>query len=256
MRLWQVPMKIVTLIENTALPGLAAEHGLSLYIETGDCRILFDMGQSEAFAQNADTLGIDLGKVDFAVISHGHYDHGGGLEAFFRRNDHAPVYVSRYALEAHYNRTGKDIGLNPALRDNPRLCFDTIEGRPGIDLCCIPLPPEDNDGMFLLDRQPEDFRHEQYLRIREGDKTVLFSGCSHKGITQIVQTFTPDVLVGGFHLMRQEDAKVLRRIARELLGSPTRYATGHCTGAKQFEIMKAVMADRLDYWPAGTVAQI
>ena len=249
-------MRIVTLVENTALPGFAAEHGLSLYIETGDTRILFDMGQTDTFEKNADILGIDLAKVDFAVISHGHYDHGGGLEAFFRRNPHAPVYVSPYFLEGHYNRQGKNIGLNPALRDNPRLRFEDLNGKPGIDLCTLNLPPEDSDGMFLLGGQPEVFRHEQYLRIQEGEKTVLFSGCSHKGIVQIAQAFAPDVLVGGFHLMRKEDPKVLRRIARELLRFPTRYATGHCTGVKQFEIMKAIMADRLDYWPAGTVTEI
>ena len=249
-------MRIVTLMENTALPGFVAEHGLSLYIETGNCRILFDMGQSDAFARNADALGIDLGKVDFGVISHGHYDHGGGLEAFFRRNSHAPVYASPYLLEAHYNRNGKNIGLNPALGSNPRLRFEALKGMPGIALCTLHLPPEDNDGMFLLDGQPEDFRHEQYLCIREGKKTVLFSGCSHKGIVQIAQAFRPDVLVGGFHLMRTEDPAILRQTARKLLSLPTRYATGHCTGTKQFEIMKTLMADRLDYWPAGTVKEL
>ena len=249
-------MRIVTLVENTALPGFMAEHGLSLYIETEGTGILFDMGQSDAFANNADILGIDLSKVDFAVISHGHYDHGGGLEEFFRRNDHAPVYVSRYALEEHYNRNGKNIGLNPALRDNPRLRFGNLELKPGIDLCTLNLLPEDNDGMFLLDGQPEEFRHEQYLRIQEGEKTVLFSGCSHKGIVQIAQAFRPDVLVGGFHLMRTEDPALLRQTARKLLHLPTRYATGHCTGARQFELMNAIMAARLDYWPAGMVAEI
>ena len=151
---------------------------------------------------------------------------------------------------------GKDIGLNPALGSNPRLRFEALKGMPGIALCTLHLPPADNDGMFLLDGQPEDFRHEQYLCIREGNKTVLFSGCSHKGIVQIAQAFRPDVLVGGFHLMRTEDPAILRQTARKLLTLPTRYATGHCTGTKQFEIMKTLMADRLDYWPAGTVAQL
>ena len=73
-------MKLCTLLENTACRNdLTAEHGLSLYMETGNHKILFDMGQSDAFAANAHKLHIDLTQVDTAILSHGHYDHSGGL---------------------------------------------------------------------------------------------------------------------------------------------------------------------------------
>ena len=76
-------MRVTMLLDNIAAdPRLVAEHGLSLYLETGDHKILFDAGQSSAFAENAEKLGVDLREVDFAVLSHGHYDHGGGLERF------------------------------------------------------------------------------------------------------------------------------------------------------------------------------
>ena len=84
-------MKITALIENTSARGLPTEHGLSLFVETAERKFLFDMGQTDLFARNAETLGIDLTTVDFAVLSHGHYDHGGGLKAFLALNDHAPV---------------------------------------------------------------------------------------------------------------------------------------------------------------------
>ncbi len=105
-------MKITALIENTSARGLPTEHGLSLFVETAEHKFLFDMGQTDLFARNAETLGIALSKVDFAVLSHGHYDHGGGLNTFLALNDHAPVYMSRYAFEPHYNGTEKNIGLD------------------------------------------------------------------------------------------------------------------------------------------------
>lgn len=77
-------MKITTLIENAHASGnLISEHGLSLYIETKKHKILFDTGQSNAFILNAEKLNIDLKQVDIVIISHGHYDHIGGLIHFF-----------------------------------------------------------------------------------------------------------------------------------------------------------------------------
>ena len=107
-------MKIVTLLENTAsCPGVAPQHGLSLYIETEEWKILFDMGQDDTFAVNAEQLGIDLSKVNLAVLSHGHYDHGGGLAAFLRMNKTAPVYIHTDAFGHYYNGIEKYIGLDP-----------------------------------------------------------------------------------------------------------------------------------------------
>ena len=72
-------MKLTVLMENTTVrEDLTAEHGLSLYIEANGKRILFDTGASATFADNAEKLGIDLSQVDLCILSHGHYDHGGG----------------------------------------------------------------------------------------------------------------------------------------------------------------------------------
>ncbi|MBR5633360.1 MAG: MBL fold metallo-hydrolase, partial [Clostridia bacterium] len=80
-------MKIVCLAENTtSRDDVGAEHGLSLYVEAAGKKILFDMGQTDLFMKNAEKLGVDLSKVDVAVLSHGHYDHGGGLSAFLKVN--------------------------------------------------------------------------------------------------------------------------------------------------------------------------
>lgn len=246
-------MKITTLLENTSCrDDLFPEHGLSLYLETGEYRILFDMGQTDAFARNAEKLGIDLSQVDLAVLSHGHYDHGGGLETFLQINAKAPVYIHETAFGAHYNGTEKYIGLNPALRESSRLIF--TKGvqwiAPGIRLLdCNDLGwKTESFGLNRIEGDnliPDGFSHEQYLEITENGRRILISGCSHKGIGNIAAFFHPDVLVGGFHLNKVEDTDALRSIARKLLALKSIYYTGHCTGNMQLAVMKEILGNRL-----------
>lgn len=255
-------MKITILLENTACDTqLLCEHGLSLYVETGGRRLLFDMGQTGAFADNAAKLGADLSRVDLAVLSHGHYDHGGGLPRFLQENTSAKVYVNRHAFEPHYNGAGNYIGLPVDLAQNPRIVMvqDTLSLGGGLSLHTLPLPPADSAGLMTFQdgvRVPEDFRHEQYLLAEEEGRRILLSGCSHKGILQIVEHFRPDVLVGGFHFIQIEEESVLKRAAQRLLQYPLTYYTGHCTGEKQFAVLKSHMGDRLHALPTGAVVQI
>lgn len=105
-------MTITSLLENTAArAGIAAEHGLSLYIETATRRILFDMGQADLFARNAETLGIDLSRVDLAILSHGHYDHGGdwppsGDQSYRPRLPHRGRLSPSLQRDAEVHRAG------------------------------------------------------------------------------------------------------------------------------------------------------
>lgn len=254
-------MKIVTLLENTACrEDLCFEHGLSLYIETETHKILFDAGQSSAFAENAEKLGVDLREVDVAVLSHGHYDHGGGLKKFLEQNETAPVYVSRYAFEPHYGTNGY-IGLDLGLQDSERIRYvaeETSLGA-GMTLCRIDVAPMDTAGLTVEEkgeRKPDDFRHEQYLLLEETGKKILISGCSHKGILNIMETFHPDILIGGFHFMKITEEQTLEAAAKKLLAYDTVYYTGHCTGQKQYDYLKALMGDKLHYIAAGTVLEI
>ena len=260
-------MKLWVLTENTACRGdLAREHGLSLYIETGNRRILFDMGQTDIFRDNAEKLGVDLSAVDIAILSHGHYDHGGGLKCFLEINRHAPVYMSPHAFQPHYNALDKDIGLDPALENSSRIRYardgETIaESLTLYSGEALPCPcPFGNFGLTMLDngvRKKEDFRHEQYLLIEEDGKRILISGCSHKGILNIADRFRPDVLIGGFHFMKLDpDGEELEAAAKRLLGCGTRYYTGHCTGQPQFDRMKEIMGDRLEAISTGTYLEV
>lgn len=254
-------MKIVTLMENTTCRNdLCFEHGLSLYIETGTHKILFDAGQSAAFADNAEKLGVDLRAVDFAVLSHGHYDHSGGLRKFLEINPNAPVYVSCHAFEPHYSANGY-IGMDQRLRDSGRFVFvsEEIELEPQITLRQLHVLPMDTAGLQMEEngiRIPDDFRHEQYLMLEEQGKRILISGCSHKGILNIAAAFRPDVLIGGFHFMKIEEEEKLEAAAQKLLEYDTVYYTGHCTGQKQYDYLKAIMGEKLHYIAAGTILEL
>ncbi len=254
-------MKVVTLMENTACrEDMCFEHGLSLYIETKTHKILFDAGQTGAFAENAQKLGVDLREVDFAVLSHGHYDHGGGLKAFLKCNETAPVYVSQYAFEPHYGANGY-IGLDLGLQNSDRIRYvaEDIPLDMGMTLCRIDVAPMDTAGLTVEEkgeRKPDDFRHEQYLLIGEKGKRILISGCSHKGILNIVEAFQPDVLIGGFHFMKITEEEKLKTAAEKLLTYDTVYYTGHCTGQKQYDFLKNIMGDKLYYISAGTVLEL
>ena len=253
-------MKITALLENTTpRTDMKTEHGLSLYIEAENLNILFDMGQSANFAENAQTLGIDLKKVDLAVLSHGHYDHGGGLSEFLKINDHAPVFIHRDAFLPHYNGTEKYIGLDSSLENHARLIFtdDFHAVSPCVSLFSCNgkerKSPSVNSGLtekvgtqYIAD----DFRHEQYLLIEENGKKILFSGCSHKGIADIVSWFKPDILIGGFHFSKMSLDENLRHIAKNLNAYPTEFYTCHCTGEAQFLFMQKEMP-RLHYLSCG-----
>ncbi len=110
-------MIIKTLVENTSISKeYGSEHGLSLYIETQGQKVLFDVGASGLFLENAKKLDVNIADVDFLVISHGHYDHGGGLGTFLQENTKADVFIHRLAFEKHY-----------ALRPNEKLEFIGLE---------------------------------------------------------------------------------------------------------------------------------
>lgn len=258
-------MKVWTLMENTTCrDDLACEHGLSLYIEADGLRILFDAGQSAAFADNAEKLGVDLAQVDLCVLSHGHYDHGGGLQRFLEVNDHAPVYVNRHAFGDFFNAEGKFIGLDSALLGEDRIVFagDNRQLSEAVSLHSCPGFPEPcpsySGGLTVLkkgEHVQDDFKHEQYLLIREGEKRILVSGCSHRGVMNIKTWFAPDVFIGGFHFMKldpERDRIKLRAAASALMQKETLYFTGHCTGDAQYAMLKDVMGERLHRLSTGS----
>lgn len=258
-------MKITALLENTTNSDiLQTEHGLSLYIETEKHNILFDMGQSNLFADNAKKLNINLSDVDIAILSHGHYDHGGGLSHFLELNTTAPIYISQFAFEPHYNGNKKYIGLNKSLYQNERFIFTGEELKIDTQLKLFSCNQKErihsanSSELNMLQNDillPDDFKHEQYLMIEENNKRILISGCSHKGILNLVSWFKPDYLIGGFHISKLETGEALTNIAKNLNEYQTKYYTCHCTGVEQYNYIKKYISN-INYLSCGQIINI
>ncbi len=223
--------------------NLQAQHGLSLFIELPQGNILFDMGQDDLFYHNARRLGCQLDTVDKAIISHGHYDHGGGLSTFLSHNHQAPVYLNPNAFRDYYNNT-KYIGLDRSLKSHSQLVpvtaplplWDGVTLYPAAspsDCCSQGLYVKDGDNLL-----PDSFLHEQYLLIDNGGQRLLISGCSHRGISSILQEFNPHIFIGGMHLSHQPLDQELVSLCHSLRDSKTLFYTCHCTGAEQFTFMQ------------------
>lgn len=269
-------MRIVNLVENTPGPcGCEAEHGLSFYIETERHKLLMDCGSSGMFLRNAGRLGIDLTQVDTVVLSHGHYDHAGGMMAFAALNPRARIYASAAAGGAYYSTTGgvHYTGIDKRILDLPGYC--PVEGDLRIDeelflfsgITGGRCPAKGNrnlkelvNGELVQDR----FVHEQCLVITQGEEHILLSGCAHHGILNILDRYRelfpddPSLVLSGFHMMQadgysEEDLERIRYTAYELMRLKTTFYTGHCTGAEPCAVMKEIMGDRLQVLCSGAV---
>lgn len=271
-------MRIINLIDNISYhPEIKSEHGLSYYIETNNHKILFDTGQSASFIDNAKLLGVDLSLVDILVISHGHYDHGGGLNSFLNLNNHAKVYLNKDAFNDYYSTnsgTYHYIGLDKNLMMNPQI--ELIQSESYVidktliiysNINQVQLSPLGNSVLVEkrgLDIQEDSFRHEQNLIIKDGENTILMAGCAHNGILNIVEQITQRLqknithVFGGFHLYNltkdeYETEERIKLLANELLKTKAIYYTGHCTGIHAYETLKRIMHDKIEYNQAGAV---
>ena len=269
-------MRIVNLVENTlGREGCVPAHGLSLYVETGNRRLLLDTGPSALLLKNARVLDVDLARVDAVILSHGHYDHTGGISAFCALNPEAPVYLRRGADGDFWSESGDSphpIGMDLAAASLPQLVRQDRDAWIAPDLFLFggvtgrKYWPQGNRKLFRKtggQYVQDDFSHEQSLLIRENGKSVLLSGCAHSGVLNILERClslcgaAPDVMISGFHMMKKsgeytpEELDVIRGTARALLSWPSVFYTCHCTGLPAYQIMKEIMGDRLRYFACG-----
>jgi 7,8-dihydropterin-6-yl-methyl-4-(beta-D-ribofuranosyl)aminobenzene 5'-phosphate synthase len=244
-------MKIITLIENMVNSGdLHGEHGLSLYIETSDQKILFDTGQSGMFLQNAKTLGILIEEIDSLVLSHGHYDHTGGLYPFLEKNSKAKVYAKRNIFIPKYKNKKQFIGTvnKEELLKNRLVYIDSITEIANN----LFLMPEINiynsvDTNFesftrkVGNKHATDyFDDELFMVIKQPKHINIITACSHRGISNICTTATDhfklpvDLILGGFHMKECKVEQYVDITHYFRLLQPKSIGVCHCTGIEKF----------------------
>ena len=248
-------IQLTVLVENTVHGrDLMAEHGWGVHVRDSAGSFLFDTGQSRLLRHNAEVLGIDLASVQAVALSHGHFDHTGGLPALWEVAPRAPLYLHPVASQAHFARnpdgSTRTVGMTApvlaALREQSALVNHAegpLEVRPGFFLTgAIPRETdfEDVGGPFVLDEtgaQPDRLEDDQALFFDTRDGVVVVLGCGHAGVIntlRYVRRLTHDrplhAVLGGMHLLLAGPERLARTLEalREL--GVQRFGPAHCTG--------------------------
>ena len=258
-------MKATVLVDNNTKDLLKPEWGLSILVETNGHKILLDTGTTGIFVENAESMGIDLESVDFGVLSHAHFDHADGMEAFFDRNTKARFYLRKNTLENCYSKKGGTelhyIGIREGYleRFSDRICFvdGDVEIAPNVWL----IPHKtlnlskvgEQAGMYVKIHgryEPDPFEHEQSLVIDTDKGLVVFNSCSHGGADNIIREIRetwPDkeicAYIGGLHLFRSSDQEILDFADRVKETGIDMIYTGHCTGERAMELLKQELGE-------------
>ena len=252
-------ISITILVDNEAGAGLEAEHGFSLWIDTGDRHLLFDTGQGELLLANAAALNIDLGQADSVMLSHGHQDHTGGLASLLHHCHTFDLYCHPAAVHPRYsvrNHQAKSLQM-------PRLSMAALDRFPQEHLHWVQHPTllapgigltgpilreagfEDTGGPFFLDQagqRPDPVDDDLGLWIATDSGLIVCVGCAHSGLINTLRQVLRQnpgqrirSVIGGFHLLNADRRRIESTIKVLKDMAPEQIVPCHCTGEAAVE---------------------
>jgi 7,8-dihydropterin-6-yl-methyl-4-(beta-D-ribofuranosyl)aminobenzene 5'-phosphate synthase len=269
-------IRITILAENTVFKaGLKAEHGLSFWIKYGNNKILFDTGQSDLILHNAQTLGIGIAQADAIILSHGHYNHTGGLPYVLNIASKAKLYLHPAATEPKFSQKdsrAKYIGMSDSTKK-------AIQGRhiiwtatpatifPGMSVTGQVLrinDYEDVGGDFFVDedcQKPDELLDDQTLFIESSKGLVVVFGCAHAGVVNTLDYISKltgykkmYAVIGGMHLLNASRIRIANTVEAFKKYQIQKIIPLHCTGQKAVESFKKAFGDKCLF--SGTGGQI
>lgn len=271
-------IRISILVNNNAEKGLDLEHGFSAWIEASHTKILFDTGQGPSLVGNALKLGVFLDQAEHLVLSHGHYDHGGGISYVLNQAGSAIIHlhpeavISRYSVDkkGQSRAIGLPSDIIQFLADLPEKRINWVNGpeiiAPGLGLTG-PIPRknyyEDVGGPFYIDPQgktKDNLPDDQALWIATSNGLVVCAGCAHSGIIntlKYIQNITENTkiraIIGGFHLLHADNARLTETMNDLEKFSLDIIAPCHCTGDKAASLIRQRFQKSFVSCAAGTV---
>lgn len=276
-------LKITTLIENNSDENniLLSEHGLSLYIEIDEIKILFDTGESGDFIENADKLKIDLNNLDYVLLSHGHYDHTGGFRKLVENTKNSfklivgnEFFSKKYKLlesdDYKFNGNSFDekfidennISIKYINRDlfnitEDVMLFSNFERNTDFEVLNKKFYIKQND-----EYMPDDFSDEIVLAVKTEKGLVVILGCSHVGVINILKTIIKRTgmpiyaVVGGSHLIEADELRLNNTIKFLKESDIQVLRLSHCTGENAIRELEYEFGNKFVYNNTGHVIKV